>query len=45
MQEQTTHHSDDTTALGEVRMRLGETTELTRGGSAGNSEDKRYIYN
>lgn len=45
MQEQIHRHSDNTVTVGEVRMELGEATALTLGGSAGSSEDKRYIYN
>jgi len=45
MQEQISQHTDNTIAVDEVRMELGEATALTLGGSAGSSEDKRYIYN
>jgi hypothetical protein len=36
---------DNSGLVDEVRVCLGETTELTLGGSRGSSEDKRYIYN
>lgn len=45
MQEQITQQSDLEDAVSELRVRLGETTELTLGSGDGSSEDKRYIYN
>jgi hypothetical protein len=46
MQEQSTQPSDTTVdANGDVRMWLGEATELTLGSGDGRSEDKRYLYN
>ncbi|MGH3851961.1 MAG: albusnodin family lasso peptide [Pseudonocardiaceae bacterium] len=45
MQEQITPRHDEKAAASEVRMRLGEATELTQGSGAGTSEDKRYLYN
>lgn len=40
-----TQQPDEKVAVSEVRVRLGETTELTQGSGAGISEDKRYLYN
>ncbi len=45
MDEQNTQHVDQIDAVGEVRICLGETTELTLGSGGGSSEDKRYVYN
>lgn len=46
MQEQISQQPDNNTAaVSEFRVRLGETTDLTLGSGGGSSEDKRYVYN
>lgn len=45
MQEQILQQRDNTAAVSEFRVHLGETTELTLGSGSGSSEDKRYVYN
>ncbi len=45
MQEQIFQQPENTAAVSEFRVRLGEATELTLGSGGGSSEDKRYVYN
>lgn len=45
MQEQNSEQSGEQADLSDVRIGLGDATELTLGSGGGSSEDKRYIYN
>lgn len=43
-QQQTAQAAATSAAIEQVRVHLGGVTELTLGGEAGSSEDKRYVY-
>jgi hypothetical protein len=44
MRDETIYASDALPWPEQVQLPLGDAAELTRGGSSGSSEDKRYVY-
>jgi hypothetical protein len=44
MKDETAHIPDALLRPEQIQIPLGDTVQLTRGGSSGSSEDKRYVY-